>query len=249
LDEVIDKRVDLDWIKKEALRLVKNHWHIDYIPNIEFDILSQEEWDNWMKVNYNEDKSLWGLYRNSTKTIEFNTETNTRLDLKTIKDVLLHELCHWYLHHKGLPYRDADVRFGHELIRVGLKPNTTPSHTNAYKQARSDRGYRTFELIDNGEDKVVTRLYHPRKNKVDFARDLIEVCRYLKENIEKFKNGMVENLEYEMLYSGEIAGILTDKYGYKREEYPSYSIILGDEYGDIDEDELEWIIDRLESEL
>lgn len=242
------KGTDLEWIKKEAFRLVKKHWGINYIPNIEFDILSQEEWDNWSKNNYNEDKTLLGLYHNKTKTIEFNTKINSTRSINDIRKTLLHELCHWYLHHNNLPHRDADKRFGHELIRVGLRPNTTPSHTNAYKEARKNKSWRTFELIDNGEDRISTKLYHPRKNTNDFIKDLKEVLEYLKDGIEKLENGEIEEFECEQVYAGEVASILESKYGYEIEEYPQHSIIMGDDYGNVGLHEMGELIEELEKD-
>ncbi len=243
------KGTDIDWIKKEAYKLVKKHWKIDYIPTIEIDITPQDEWDDWFKVNFNNDSSLWGLYHSNKKTIEFNTKTNSNLDSSTIRKILLHELCHWYLHHNNLPYRDADKRFGHELIRVGLRPNTVPSHTNAYKEARRDKSWRTFELIDNGEDKISTKLYHPRKNTNDFIRDLKEVMEFLKDEHEKLENDEIESSDYEQVYAGEVASILESKYGYEVEEYPKYSIIMGDDHGNIDLHEMEYLIDQLENDM
>lgn len=239
------KGIDLSWIKAEALKLVKKHWDIDFIPNIVFDRKTDEEWDNYFKEDYG---TLLGLYYDEDMTIEFNTKRNSNRTLAEIKKTLLHELCHWYLHYNDLPYRDADVRFAHELIRVGLRPNPIPAHYNAYKEARKDTPYHTFELVDNGEEKITTRLYHKRKNQNDFKKDLKNVMERLKAEFlkqqEEYEKG--ESNYVVEIWVGEVVSALCEWHGYEQMEYPIYSTVIGNEYGRFeDEVDFDSVIDSL----
>lgn len=246
MNDVIDKRLDLVWIEKEAHKLVEKHWGIDYIPNIVFDRTSKEDWDNYYPK---EEKSiLLGLYHNKDMTIEFNSEINSRRTINQIRKTLLHELCHWYLHYNKLPHRDFDKRFGHELIRTGLKPNTTPSHHEAYKEARNEKRWRTFEIIDNGEDKISTKLYHNKKNVNDFVRDLKDTMIQLKDDFIKYEQGLIE--EYDGMHVGEVISYMRKHYGYTTEEYPVYSIIMGDDHGNFEDVyDFDSVINSLEDEI
>ncbi|MFS0815374.1 SprT-like domain-containing protein [Lysinibacillus sp. 1P01SD] len=241
------KGTDLSWIEAEALMLVKKHWGIDFIPNIVFDRSTDEEWDN--NFGKDDDKcTLLGVYWSKDMTIEFNTKQNSKRTLAEIKKTLLHELCHWYLHYNELPYHDSDVRFGHELIRTGLRPNTTPAHYNAYKEAKKDTRYHTFELVDNGEEKIVTRLCHKRKDQNDFKKDLKDVMKRLKAEFikqqEEYEKGEYDSVDD--IWVGEVVGALCEWHGYEEMEYPIYSIVIGNENGRFeDEDDFNSVIDSL----
>ncbi|RKJ14829.1 hypothetical protein D7X33_48170, partial [Butyricicoccus sp. 1XD8-22] len=201
---------DLEWLQEKARYLVKKYWGISEIPNIVLDRTSDEEWENYYPKE--ENRTLLGLYHNKDFTVEFNSKVNSRRKPIDIQKTLLHELCHWYLHINKLPHRDSDVRFACELIRVGAKPNTNHSHYNAYKEARKVKKNQVFEIIDNGENKVVTRLTHPKKDENDFKRDLKNCLIRIKND---FQDGNIDEYHSDdCMWVGDLSELMCKWYGY-----------------------------------
>lgn len=207
--------VTLEWFKKQAQIMVKKHWRIDYIPEIVIDSDRERDWSNTLAV-----------YWNDTKTIEFKSAINERLPLSRLKKILLHELCHWYLHINDQPFRDGDKRFATELIRVGA--GSTHNHDEkaltAYTEAKKHKKIETFEIIERNSDQIiVSRLRHHRKNQDDFKKDLAETLIRMESERE----------EDESIYPADVADKMVEWHGYKTDPIATCAIEIsqGDGYG------------------
>ncbi|MFJ8528358.1 protein sprT [Bacillus sp. NPDC094106] len=108
--------------------LISKHWGIRNRPNIVF----------------NPDESLetvyLGAYHAGTESIIFRSEFLILIEESYFEKVLLHELCHWYLHITGAKWQDKDVRFAEELLRVGAG-ETANLHNEEARKA--------FEIASN----------------------------------------------------------------------------------------------------
>lgn len=87
--------------------LVSNYWSINERPSIVLDPFEQ------LHVPF------LGAYEESTRSLIFHMGMIALLEENEVKKTVLHELCHWYLHITGQNYKDGDVRFAQEIIRVG----------------------------------------------------------------------------------------------------------------------------------
>ncbi|MFC8685953.1 SprT-like domain-containing protein [Brevibacillus porteri] len=220
----------LEWIQEQAKVLVMKHWGLDFIPEIVID--SDREYD-WSTCR--------GLYWNNTQTIEFNSKVNETRTRREIKKTLLHELCHWYLHYTGQPFRDSDERFARELIRVGIggyhnRDEKSVKAAKLAKKRKHDERFEIYESIDG--DVITTRLRHSRKNQDDFKRDLGKTL--MRMHNEQFNDGII--------YAGDVADMLCEWYGYKVEPLAVYGIELSNDrsYGGIgDRDDISHILNEL----
>jgi len=231
--------IELEWLEKQAKRLVKKHWGMETIPAIVLDRTPDEEWNNFLVEG--KPYTLWGLYHPIDQTVEFNTKVNTYRKPSDVVKTLLHELCHWYLHIHELPYRDTDSRFACELIRVGLKANNIPSHQLAFKEAKRIKRQQVFEVIENSEFHVVTRFTHNRKDENDFKRDLKSTVIRMKSQFDEDGNS---------IYIGDLLDNVCEWYGYKALPSADYSIILGGEHAELsDEADFEGVLEDIVSDL
>ncbi|QIC46266.1 protein sprT [Lysinibacillus sphaericus] len=111
-EEVMEIRgycpIDVEWVENKMEQLIDTHWGLSDKPNVIFDPTEV------LERPYN------GVYDSTINTIIFRSELLSLIkDIKEIEKILLHELCHWYLFTIGENWRDKDVRFAKELIRVG----------------------------------------------------------------------------------------------------------------------------------
>ncbi|MED2454514.1 protein sprT, partial [Bacillus thuringiensis] len=81
-----------------------------------------------------------GAYHAGTESLIFRSEFLILVEENEFEKILLHELCHWYLHITGEEYRDRDVRFAEELIKVGAG-ETANLH--------NDEARKAFEIASN----------------------------------------------------------------------------------------------------
>lgn len=101
--------INIEWIKEKADYLIETHWGISDRPKF---ILNPIE---TLERHYK------GVFDSTTNTIIFRSEfLSLEKDNGEIEKILLHELCHWYLFMIGEDWRDEDVRFAKELVRVGV---------------------------------------------------------------------------------------------------------------------------------
>ncbi|MET3209759.1 UNVERIFIED_CONTAM: putative SprT family Zn-dependent metalloprotease [Paenibacillus sp. PvR008] len=118
-----------NFLQTEAKKLVKQHWRIDKEPLVALD--------------FSECEDMKGACFNSANSlIEFWSEINRQLTYQEVIEMLMHELCHWYLFSTGQDFRDSDVRFAQELIRLGI------GHTH---NSRNSEAALAFRLAMNEE--------------------------------------------------------------------------------------------------
>ncbi|WCF11556.1 protein sprT (plasmid) [Paenibacillus thiaminolyticus] len=115
------------WIQEKIEEWIPLYWDIDERPNIVFDP------DEIMTVVYE------GAYESSTRTLLFRSELLSVNSVEAVRQIILHELCHWYLHVTGQEWRDKDVRFAEEIIRLGIEDRVSfhrKEAREAYEQAK-----------------------------------------------------------------------------------------------------------------
>jgi len=245
--------VTMEWLEKQAKQLVKKHWNINDIPTIilatRTDAITLErklDWDNYS-----------GFYCANIESIVMNNERNKDFTLRTVKRILLHELVHWRLHTTRQPYRDSDVEFAKELIRVGLgrRHNSDEQSQLAAKKAWKEKKEERFEIYEIVEgDVLATRLYHHRKNVEDFQKDLANTLILMSNERSLNK----EEPYSHSIYPADVADKMKELYGYKSEPLATYGIILsandGLKYNEVGDREdiahlLSWKLDMDEEEI
>lgn len=83
-------RINKQWLEKEAYKIVKRYWNLKKIPNIALDSPKELPEYHWRAA-----------YFPKTKTIAFRSDVLCLKTKEEIIKVLIHELCHWYLHVLG----------------------------------------------------------------------------------------------------------------------------------------------------
>jgi predicted SprT family Zn-dependent metalloprotease len=232
--------VTIEWLEQQAKHFIKKYWDINEMPTIllvtrqsSLTIERKLDWDNYS-----------GYYCTDIKSIVLNNEKNRMYSLKRIKEILLHELCHWYLHITGQPYRDSDERFARELIRVGLgrKHNRDEQSVLAAKAAWKRKKREFFELIERNECETITyRIKHHRKNKDDFKRDLAKTLIRIHNQRD----------EDEIIYPADVAEKMCEWYGYKLEPVAVYAIELSTEWGEGhigDKEDIALLLEKLDAD-
>lgn len=100
-----DSKALYAFAKEQALL----HWNRDF--NIEIELVKTP----W--------RSTRGMYIQNIETgrnwIRMSKKKNSTRTWDDVKATLLHELVHWHLHTSGMPYRDSDIEFARECLRVG----------------------------------------------------------------------------------------------------------------------------------
>ncbi|MEC4565405.1 hypothetical protein L8C07_05560 [Paenibacillus sp. CMAA1739] len=114
-----------EYLQEEAARLVEKHWGIDEKPIIVMDFSESVELQSGLMGG--------ACFNTRGKFIEFWSEINRQMEHQEVLDMLLHELCHWYLFITGEEYRDNDVRFVKELIKLGIGHTHNSSNKEAAK--------------------------------------------------------------------------------------------------------------------
>lgn len=191
-------KIDVNWLRSEARRLVKEYWNLDEIPIIVVDETTDEEWNK-------ENPQTLAIYYSKTMIIEFNSNMNKNRSKTELRKILLHKLCRWYLHKQGLPYQ---TRFTiSELIKVRAG-NTCNSDK---KEIKKQRETGIFELRDTSYDfDIKLRHHNPNKTRNDFRRDI-------KETLIRFYNdNQLNDFEEYVGFSVEdIAHMMCEWYGYE----------------------------------
>lgn len=230
--------VTIHWLQKNALKLVRKHWRISEIPEFELDV---EDYETWNKSNEELSDSwiTYGKYHPQKRTIEFNSIVNENRSLKQIRETLLHELCHWYLHVHNKPHKDSDLTFALELIRVGASPSGTKTAKETYKKAKAYKRKETFEIIERNDEIIVNRLRHPTKSLFDFKHDLSEalIIMHNERQLEKGEYG---------IFPADIAVKMVELYGYIPMPLSTFSIEIGKYSGVIDREEVIYTLNQLE---
>lgn len=203
--------ISVDWFNEQARRLVIKHWGLERIPRIVIDLDQDLDWENCV-----------AYYCNDIRTIAFNSGINKKKTQQELKKILLHELCHWYLHITEQPHRDSDERFARELIRVGIPKfhNFDEKSRKAATVARKSKREEAFEIYEENDGEILTtRLKHSRKNKDDFIVDL-------RESLIKMHNERVSSVDCDDFYPVGVAEKMCEDYGYRIEPLAVYGITL-----------------------
>jgi hypothetical protein len=119
--------LNYNWIKSKSEAFIQKYWDTNKRPNI---ILDPDE---------EIEKSYYGAYEPSTESLIFRSEFLSILEVEQFEKILLHELCHWYLHVSGEEFRDKHVRFAKEIIRLGIEDTINmhnPEAKEAYEKAK-----------------------------------------------------------------------------------------------------------------
>jgi SprT-like protein len=115
------------WLEQTIETLVKKHWNTSNRPSITLDPVER------IGIEF------LGAYDAPTESLVFHSGMIALLSEEEMKMVVLHELCHWYLHITGEAYLDEDIRFAEEIIRVGADETINFHRENAkhaYEQAK-----------------------------------------------------------------------------------------------------------------
>ncbi|HFJ9376522.1 MULTISPECIES: protein sprT [Bacillus cereus group] len=115
-------------VKNKMDYLIPKHWGINNRPNIVFNP------DEPLGIMY------LGAYDTGTQSLIFRSEFLILVEENEFEKILLHELCHWYLHITGEEYRDRDIRFAEELIKVGAGETAN---------LQNDEARKAFEIASN----------------------------------------------------------------------------------------------------
>ncbi|WCF11597.1 M48 family metalloprotease (plasmid) [Paenibacillus thiaminolyticus] len=110
------------WLEAVVNELVPKHWGVDDRPSIMLDPIEHMP------------TAFFGAYDAPSRSLVFHSGMLALRSEEEIRTTVLHELCHWYLHITGEAYRDEDVRFAQEIIRVGVE-ETINYHREDARQA------------------------------------------------------------------------------------------------------------------
>ncbi|TMW72808.1 hypothetical protein [Alteribacter natronophilus] len=111
-------------LRKEAGKLCRIHWGVEYTDGIE---LIQEPWEvrnARFIVDHDKDE----------RYIQMSLPRNEERSRESVIQSLLHELVHWRLLSLGLPCRDTDDAFIAEAIRVGASISLAAEAQEAYRK-------------------------------------------------------------------------------------------------------------------
>ncbi|MCP1159383.1 protein sprT [Bacillus infantis] len=114
--------ININWVNEKIEEIITNYWDIKIRPKVIFDPDEPLE------------RPFYGAYDSNLEVIIFRSEFLILKDVNIIEKYLAHELCHWYLHQTGEPFRDKDIRFAKEIIRLGLD-ETVNFHNPEAKEA------------------------------------------------------------------------------------------------------------------
>ena len=134
-------QIDLKALYAYAKEQAQLHWQREFDIEIE---LVDRKWS-----------ATGGMYIHNTETgrnwIRMSKVMNKARTWEQVQATLLHELVHWHMHTSGLPYRDDDVEFAMECLRVGAKISGTKiaQHTARVAQALGER----MALINSAEGR------------------------------------------------------------------------------------------------
>ena len=103
-------------------------------------------------------KTTGGRYLLSTHDIEINKKLYDHFGIDELKGIILHELCHYHLHIRGMGYKHRDKEFRELLKKVGAprfcstieeKQNATPKRvTHMYICIRCRQLFRRKRKMD-----------------------------------------------------------------------------------------------------
>ena len=120
-------------------------------------------------------RTTGGRYLLRSHNIELNHKSFERFGLEELRGIILHELCHYHLHIRGMGYQHRDEDFRRLLKRVGA-----PRFCSTIEENKINRRERIYECVDCLQTYI-------RKRKVDVTKYRCGKCRgKLKEviNIE-----------------------------------------------------------------
>lgn len=109
----------------KANELSRKWWGVDYTGTIE---LVKRNWRT------REACYVWDTEDDSVNIIRMSKPKNDAHDSEWVYGNLLHELVHWRLKTKGIPFRDDDREFVEECIRVGAPFSETQKAQAAAKK-------------------------------------------------------------------------------------------------------------------
>lgn len=111
-------------------------------------------------------RTTGGRYLLHTHNIEINKKYYDMFGIEELKQIIKHELCHYHLHIRGLPYQHRDKDFRDLLQKVGAK-----MHCQTLPNEKSLKSFRYIYFCVQCEQKFY------RKKRVDIARYRCGKCK------------------------------------------------------------------------
>ncbi|MED1665739.1 hypothetical protein P4U85_18040 [Brevibacillus laterosporus] len=123
-------RISIEFLNRKAKELTLKRWGVNFTSSV--------------KEHNKRDRSILGYaYFEARLNGIFFTEESLELHSEEeIVDMLIHELCHWYLFSIGEDWTDCDVRFAQELIKQGV------GHTHNSNNELAARAYKEAQMSD-----------------------------------------------------------------------------------------------------
>lgn len=113
-------------------------------------------------------KTTGGRYLLSTHNIELNKKLYDHFGIEELQGIILHELCHYHLHLKGLGYKHRDKDFRTLLKKVGAPRFCSSIQESNVKS--TPKKLHQYHCIECGQ------LYN-RKKKMDVKKYCCSKCK------------------------------------------------------------------------
>lgn len=113
-------------------------------------------------------KTTGGRYLLRSHNIELNRKLYEHFGIEELRGIILHELCHYHLHIKGLGYKHRDADFRSLLKKVGA-----PRFCSSVKVEQQKR---KVQLIHQYHCTICGQLYE-RKRKMDVSKYCCSKCQ------------------------------------------------------------------------
>lgn len=115
-------------------------------------------------------KSTGGRYLLQSHNIELNKKLYEHYGMDELRGIILHELCHYHLHIRGLGYQHRDADFRTLLKRVGA-----PRFCSSLPKEKSSMRQKSVKI--HTYQCVNCSLIYRRKRKMDVTKYCCSKCR------------------------------------------------------------------------
>ncbi|SOC18550.1 SprT-like protein [Ureibacillus xyleni] len=121
-------------------------------------------------------RTTGGRYLLRSHNIEFNPKSYEVFGLEELKGIILHELCHYHLHIRGLGYKHRDTDFRNLLKKVGA-PRFCSSIEENKKQKNS-----TIHMYEC----LKCQQQYPRKRRMNLDKYRCGKCHGKLKKVDEF---------------------------------------------------------------